>query len=199
VGEEAEAFRLAVRGLEPDVLQRFGSRLLLLRILRISWDRDGRLAEAVRAYEDAYPTVAQAASLFDAPLENPQFGGFGELVGAAIDLAHLRKASGDESGASAIVRLVRATLDREPRMQFLRLFGPGIAEAQIAMLEGRHADALLAVARVADAGWIANWRFSLEHDPIWDPVRQDPDFRSIVETLEERTRAQRERLHATGG
>jgi len=198
VGEEAEAFRLAKQGLEPNILQRFGSRLLLLRILRISWLRESRLAEAIRAYEDAYPSVAQGASLFSAPLENPQFGGFGELVGAALDLACLRQASGDDSGSSALVHLVRTSLDRQPAMEFLRLFGPGTAKARMAMLEGRHPEALQSLKNVVDGGWIANWRFSLEHDPVWDPIRQESDFSRIISVLEERAQAQRHRLHASG-
>jgi hypothetical protein len=64
------------------------------------------------------------------------------------------------------------------------------------MLEGRHPEAVLALARVVDAGWIANWRFSLEHDLMWDPVRQDAGFVRIVLTFEKRTRNQRDRLHA---
>jgi len=192
-GEDADAFRLARRALEPDVLQRFGSRLVLLRILRLEWLRDGRVAEAVRAYTDAYPLVAQGANLMRVPLEHPQFGGYGELTGIAADLAHLRAASGDDAGSAALVRLVRSTLDRQPRMDDLRLFGFG-AGPRIAMLEGRHDEALRALEHLVDAGWIANWRFTLEHDSVWDPVREGGAFQRIVEKLAERTRTQRQRL-----
>ncbi len=192
--EDEAAGRLAERALQPDVLQRFGSRLPLLRIVRKSWLREGRVADAARAYEGAYPTVASGMSLFDAPLEHPQYGGYGEVVGAALDLATLRRALGDTSGALALISLVRAALEREPQMKFLRSFGPGVADAQLAMLEDRIPDALAALARDVDAGWIANWRFTLEHDPIWGPVRGDPAFLRIVEALEVRTRRQREAL-----
>ena len=195
VGEVAEALELSLHALAPSILQRFGSRLVLLRILRVGWLREGRVSEAVKAYEDAYPSVARGESLLATPLEHPQYGGFGEVVGAALDLAHLRVAAGDEAGSSALVRLVHTTLDRQPAMQFRRLFGPGTADAEIAMLEGRYSDAVRSLARLVESGWIANWRFTLEHSPIWDPARQEPAFARLVATLEERTRMQRDRLH----
>ena len=63
------------------------------------------------------------------------------------------------------------------------------------MLEGRYSDAVRSLARLVESGWIANWRFTLEHSPIWDPARQEPAFARLVATLEERTRMQRDRLH----
>jgi len=191
-----DAIDLARRGSAPRITQRWASRLLLFRILRIGWLRDGLVGEAIQAYEAGYPSVARGESLFTAPLELPQYGGFGEVTGAALDLAHLRRASGDEAGALTLIRLVRTTLEREPRMGFVRLFGSGLAEAQLAMLEGRPAEALAALARAVDAGFIANWRFSLERDPIWDAVRAEAEFVRLVARLEGRAREQRARLAA---
>ena len=185
---------MAQRGLQPDVAQRFGSRLVFARILRTSWLRDGRHGDVVRVYEDTYPTVAQAASFLSAPLEQPQICGFGELPRAAVDLAHARKMSGDEPGTAVLIRLVRESLAHEPRLQFARLFGPGTADAEIAILEGRNDDALAALERVVDTGWIANWRWEIEHNPIFDAVRDDVGYRRIIDKLEANTNRQRDRL-----
>ena len=191
-GEEQAALGLARRGLEPDIVQRFAGRLVFLRILRTEWLREGRIPDAVRAYEAAYPTVAKAADILSAPLHMPQLE-TGEVIRAAVDLAHLRMASGDEAGAQALIRLVREALEHEPRMQYLRLYGPGTALAEIAILEGRNEEALVVLEQVVDTGWIVNWRWEIEHNPIFDAVRDEPAYRRIVEKLETNTRRQQER------
>jgi tetratricopeptide (TPR) repeat protein len=191
-GDEQAALALARRGLGPDIAQRFAGQLVSLRILRTNWLRQGRIAEAVRAYEATYPTVAKAADLLSAPIHMPQLE-TGELVRAAVDLAHLRMASGDESGAQALIRIVRAALDREPRMQHLRFYGPGTALAEIAILEGRNEEALVTLEQVVDTGWNVNWRWEIESNLIFDAVREEPAYRRIIDKLEANTRRQRER------
>ena len=191
-GDEGAALNLARRGLEPDVSQRFAGRLVFLRIVRTNWLREGRIAEAVRAYEAAYPTLAQAADFLSAPLHMPQLE-TGELVRAAVDLANLRMVSDDEQGARALIRLVREALDREPRMQYLRLYGPGTALAEIAILEGRNEEALVALEQVVDTGWLVNWRWEIQSNPIFDAVRDEPAYHRIIGKLEASTRRQRER------
>ena len=58
-GNEEAAHRLARRGLEPGVVDRFGGRVVSLRVLRTHWLRTGQVDEALRAYEASYPTVAR--------------------------------------------------------------------------------------------------------------------------------------------
>lgn len=190
-GDEPAALSLARRGLEPGVVDRFGGRLILLRILRANWLREGQVEDAIGAYESAYPTVARAEPIRDAPLDHAEFGGWGEVVGAAIDLAHLRMVAGDTAGAQVLIRLVREELTREPHLQFLRFFGPGTADAKLLILEQRNADALGSLEQVVDGGWLANWRYEIEYDPIFDPVRNEPGYRRIIEKLEAATLRQR--------
>jgi hypothetical protein len=50
------------------------------------------------------------------------------------------------------------------------------------------------LARAVDAGLIANWRSSLERNPIWDAVRGEPEFVRLVERVAERERERRARV-----
>ena len=83
-------------------------------------------------------------------------------------------------------------------MAFQRLFGPGIALAEIAILEGRLAEGLANIERVVDAGWVAGWRLEIERNPILDAAREEPAYRRIVQKLEASIRRHRERFARSG-
>ena len=195
VGEDDRAVEVARRGLLPDVVRRFGNTIALLRILRNELVASDRIDEAIDVYEAAFPTLRTASPFRNFHAEYPQHP-IGELARAATDLAHLRKMAGDVAAAERLIDLTLAAHDRDPYLGYLWLYGPGAVRVELALIEGRHEAALEALDALVDGGWSVSWRWEIERNPIYDPVRDDPRYRAIVERLERHVLAQRGALES---
>ena len=189
-GEDDRALEVARRGLLPDVVRRHGNTIVFLRILRDELLASDRIPEAIAAYEAAFPTL-ETASPFRS--FHPQFpkDPLGELARAAIDVAHLRQLAGDGAGADRLIELTRAAHARDPYLGDVWLYGPGALQVELPLLEGRHEQALQALEALVEGGWSVSWRWEIERNPIYDPVRDHPRYRTIVEGLERHVAAQR--------
>lgn len=53
------------------------------------------------------------------------------------------------------------------------------------------ADALAKLDLLVEQGWSVSWRWEIEHNPIYDPVREHPRYRAIIERLERHVAEQR--------
>lgn len=189
-GEDDRALELARRGLQPDVVHRFGSTVVFLRILRAELLASGRIGEAIDAYEAAFPTLRTATPFRSYAPEWPQHP-LGELARAAVDVAWLRQRAGDDAGAQRLIDLTRAAHARDPHLGYLELYGPGALQVELALLEGRHEEALDALEALVGGGWIVSWWWEIERNPVYDPVRDHPRYRAIVERLERHVAAER--------
>jgi len=94
-------------------------------------------------------------------------------------LAHLRLVQGDAERARNILESVIAWIDAD------RVYGPVYnlrTRARALMLLGRHEDALrdLAASFRVDGDHV-EWWYAIDRDPIWDDVRDDPQFRALAE------------------
>ncbi len=189
-GEDDRAVEVARRGLLPDVVGRFGNTIVFLRILRNELLASHRIREAIDAYEVAFPTLESASPFRSFHAEFPQHP-LGELARAAVDVAHLRQMARDVAGAERLIDLTRAAHERDPYLGYLWLYGPGALQVELALLEGRHEAALEALEALVEGGWSVSWRWEIERNPIYDPVRDHPRYRTIVERLERHVVAQR--------
>ena len=48
-----------------------------------------------------------------------------------------------------------------------------------------------ALEALVDDGWSVSWRWEIQRNPIYDPVRDHPRYLAIVERLERHVAAQR--------
>ena len=189
-GEDDRAVEVARRGLLPDVVRRFGNTIVFLRILRNELLASDRTGEAIDAYEAAFPTLETASPFRSFRAEFPQHP-MGELARAAVDVAHLRQVARDVAEAERLIDRTRATHEQDPYLGYLWLYGPGALRVELALVEGRHEAALEALETLVEGGWSVSWRWEIERNPIYDPVRDHPRYRTIVERLERHVVAQR--------
>lgn len=108
-----------------------------------------------------------------------------------IYIAGLRQRSGDREGAQSLIGACRAVLsDAERQGRVLAYFEKDMP-VELLVLEGRHDEALSELRRLTDSGRFISWWIGSE--PIYEPVRDDPRFQSVVADLN--ARAEKEGEH----
>jgi TolB-like protein/Tfp pilus assembly protein PilF len=175
---------------------------------------EGRTAEAVArmeqlAGEHADPSVLGSAGYFFAVLGNlararellerahaqaPDAGPTGGHAPAVV-LAYLLQHAGEVDRAAAILaeseRTTRQDVDRGHQVPTLHYSLAGIAA-----IRGWTGEALDHLERAVDRGY--NEPDYARNDPIFEGLRDEPRFRAAIERMEERNRAQRQRVEQAG-
>ena len=152
----------------------------MLAVLRNGDLRAGRLDESRQRYERKFPGLAD---------DNPEV--HRSNYRAAIDLAVVLAEMGDSVRSG---RLLEDALLATRAMPRLGLFGYGSAEAEILALQGRPAEALQALRTAVESGWWRHWYFWTERNVNLDSIRNDPEYRSIIEGLENKMLIELERV-----
>ncbi len=122
---------------------------------------------------------------------------------AAVDLALVLQQTGERARAELL--LSRAS-------EFRRSLGDGvlkgsgfvdqsygnygIADARIAALRGRPAEALAQLRQAERRGWREGWRYYRDHDPAFATIRNEPEFKAVFADIERDMAQQRARLVA---
>lgn len=164
-GEDDQAAEYANRVLHDD------PRNLLLSLLR---DRDmqaGRYAEARARYATTFPELLA--------VNEPEING--SNYGAAINLASILSATGEQERADLLLERSLAYIETIQRLGF---FGSGISDVQIYALQGQTAEALAALQQSIDEGWRVLWWYYLKHNKNLDSIRDEPEFQAMVKEIE---------------
>ena len=143
----------------------------ILSILRDHALADGRVQEARTLYAEAYPDLIDAAA--------PQISN--SNYGPAIDLALVLSMTGEHERADLLLARSLQHIRSIPRLGFS---GYGISEVQIYALQGEDQKALSALQEAVDQRWRFLWRYSLNYNLNMASLRDNPEFRKIVEDLE---------------
>ncbi len=166
-GNETQALQFATKVADTNPM-RFSMTLALLRNNDL---QQSDYIKARRRYEDVYPELL---SELDPAIDRTNYR-------AAIDLAAILRAMGDDVGAD---RLLANSLDVVQTIPRLGLMGHGISDARILALQGKKRQALAALRHAIDQGWRNNWWYCLEHDPNLASIRQEPDFQAMMAEVE---------------
>lgn len=101
-------------------------------------------------------------------------------IWGAINLAQAYRALGEEERAAALIEAGLAHVERRRKLQASG-FMAGIEDAKLLLVAGRHDEALARLERAVGSGWrfysseLTRW--------FWDPVRDDPRFQAVMDTL----------------
>ncbi len=143
----------------------------VLSILRDHALAAGRVQEARTLYAEAYPDLINDSA--------PQINS--SNYGPAIDLALVLSMTGEQERADLLLARSLQHIRSVPR---LGLAGHGISDVQIYALQGEDQKVLSALQEAVDQGWRFLWRYSLNHNLNMASLRDNPEFRKIVEELE---------------
>ncbi len=137
--------------------------------------KDGDTSRAVRFLEDRYGLQA------DGSLDISNFR-------AAVCLAQLLLASGQSERAQQLLAELPAAIDAS-----IPLYGPYYAmrsKASALLLAGNREAALATLAESFRAEDLTQWWYTLDHDPLWLPLHDEPEFKAL--SAEVRARVGRE-------
>jgi tetratricopeptide (TPR) repeat protein len=143
--------------------------------------RSGRYVEARARYETAFPELLSGN---DPAIDGTNYG-------AAINLALILSATGEMERANLLLDRSQSFIDT---LQRLGYDGTWISDVQIYALQGQTAEALAALRAAIDAGWRSLWWYYLEHDKNLDSIRDEPEFKAMVEEVRADIAAQLMRL-----
>jgi tetratricopeptide (TPR) repeat protein len=106
----------------------------------------------------------------------------------AVGLASILLRAGEDARARQLLDGSERIIRQLPR---LSMPGYGILDAQIHALRGDDAKALAALREAANAGWRGPfWRFYRDHDPAFDRIRNQPEFKAAFADIERDMTAQ---------
>ncbi|MGB7738937.1 MAG: tetratricopeptide repeat protein [Steroidobacteraceae bacterium] len=156
----------------------------VLRWLRDADLKQGNHQAARLRYAKAYPVLLASTS----PMID------GSNWQAAIDVAPVLRAAGEDAAAGALLDRAEQVVRTVPR---LGVRGYGIADAQIHALRGDNAKALAALREAARAGWRGPyWRYYRDFDPCLASIRNTPEFKAVFADIERDMARQRAELAA---
>ena len=176
-GDKALALHFANRLMGPNP-PRFSSILVILRNDNLE---AGLYAEARELYEKSYPVLLNR---IDPAVDKSNYR-------AAVDLALVYRAIGDDEGAD---RLLGRSLAITRTMPRLGIAGYGISDVRIHALQAQKEQALAALARAINQGWRNNWWYCLDQDPTLESIRHEPRFLAMMADVEADIAAQLQRV-----
>ena len=146
--------------------------------------RAGRYADALARYESGYPALLSE----DAPNID------GTNYKTAIDLAYFLSKTGEQERADLLLDRSLTFIQTIPRLGFWG--GHWISDVRIYALQGKTEQALAALRQAIDEGWRVYWWYYLEHDPILDSIRDEPEFQAMLEEVKADMAEQLQRVRA---
>ena len=148
----------------------------------------GLATDASARYEKQFPMLFQD--------DDPKIDRFN--VDAAINLSLVMTSLGRQARAQLLLdrSLDYAESTSMPRLHWYPV-AYGISQlVQIYALQGKTEKALKVLKQAVDNNWRGLWWYWLEHDPNLDSIRQEPEFRAMVEEIKADMAAQLERVRA---
>jgi TolB-like protein/Tfp pilus assembly protein PilF len=144
--------------------------------------QDGDLAEALALYEEFFPELLGEA----AKMNRTNFL-------AAVDVAEILLQTGEVDRAHQLLETVESYIADLPR---LGDYGQMVTDARIHSLRGDNELALEKLQQAVDGGWRNHWRFFLDVDTAFEPLRSLPEFDAIYREIAADMASQLERVIA---
>jgi tetratricopeptide (TPR) repeat protein len=97
-----------------------------------------------------------------------------------VNLASVLIKTGEREKAEQLLDRISSSINVYPR---LGVYGYGITDVQIYALRDDKEEALAALRQAIDQGWRQFWWYYLEHDPILQPLHNEPLFKAMKEEI----------------
>ena len=161
------------------------------------WNSDGVFMRIKR--DEALANGAPAAGIEVFRKHHPQLFGEQPLITQnnllqAVDLALLLKLTGREQETGILLATALEAYDRP----YFTTGGTKAwlvpAKAEALAILGRDQEALDELRRIIDKGWRVYWRWETDLNPNFNGLHEHPEFRAMIEELEEDMRHQREKV-----
>ena len=154
-----------------------------LSIVKTYLLQDGKINEARALYNEFFPEL-----LSDAPdiLTRTNFS-------AAVDVAEILLRANEKEQARQLLAKVESFIADVPRQGEL---GYMITDARLHTLRGDTDLALQALRNAVDENWRSHWRYYLDVDTVFEPLRSLPEFDSIYREISADMASQLERVRA---
>jgi TolB-like protein/DNA-binding winged helix-turn-helix (wHTH) protein/Tfp pilus assembly protein PilF len=111
---------------------------------------------------------------------------------AAAYMAQLLRASGDDARARRLLERLPAAIDTT-----LPVYGAVLAlrtRAAVLLLAGQKDAALRTLSESFEADDLMQWWYTLDHDPLWKPVHDDPVFKALAAQVRARVAVEQSEL-----
>ena len=132
--------------------------------------RDSRspqsVSNALAMYEKSYPGIVESDAFLITSLNTR----------ALINVAALLLESGETQRAHELLDRAYANTETRPMMGF---YGFGYNRAKIALLRGDKQESLAELTNLIDAGWRGLWWYEFDHSLVFEPLRDDPEFKAL--------------------
>lgn len=139
---------------------------LALSLLRDNDIANGRYDDAYTRYEAIFPEIVGA----DTPHVHRS------NCFQAVDIAYLYIRSGREEQGRQLLEAAIPVIDATPILGFE---GSAWGKARVYALLGRKDEALAELQRGVDAGWRIGWHNVFDREPIFDSLRDAPEFAAM--------------------
>jgi TolB-like protein/Flp pilus assembly protein TadD len=178
-GDRNGAERYAQRALEAN--PREGAAVWILGIVDY---REGRYAESVARYRKAFPELFSAVPSVD----------WSNYSLAIAMVPALQKLGKTDQAVALLAGSDKVRAKLPPLGGGVAWGGRALDDARALALRGRKQEALTALRAAERAGWRLLWRFARDVDPVFDSLRDDPEFKAIFADIERDMARQRAEL-----
>jgi len=175
-GNTQAAIPYVRRAFEENMQDRWGSEALLFRTLLIWAIEQEQITAALEMAKAAQPKLFQEDPIINA----------GNVM-QAIDVAYLLRAESFDDKAESLLKAVVEAYD-QPYAVTEQYLTSGKAQA-LAML-GEEEAALKELRFQVENGWRFTWQLNTALSPAFEAVRQDPEYKEIMELLRSEIAAQ---------
>jgi DNA-binding winged helix-turn-helix (wHTH) protein len=117
-------------------------------------------------------------------------------VFSAVPLAHVLQANGQRAESEKLLDDTLAWVARkpDPTQDYMLWWPHRRVRADALALQGHHDAAIAELAEAFRSGGRTDWWYTIERDPVWNPVRSDRRFQAIATDARAHAAAQRAQL-----
>jgi TolB-like protein/Flp pilus assembly protein TadD len=170
-GQSEKALAVARAYLANQLEDRWSSETIMLRLLQLAAVDSGNYEEALGWFRKLIPECLEAEPVVNA-----------SNILKAADFAKLLLLSGEKEQAETLLKVIVQRYD-ELYVRGSANYPMGIAKVDALALLGQEKAAITDLQQKVDDGFRMMWRWNTELNPNQDSLRENPEYRAIIDWL----------------